>query len=81
MTESIQGYRLSYSSISYDTVMDLFSTMYHSPALYTIVVLCQGTGIDVPEQYEIVKHDGMIKGILVSQSYLRNKCVITGFSS
>jgi len=35
MTESIQGHQLSYLSISYDIIVDLFSTIYRSPPLYS----------------------------------------------
>lgn len=68
--------------ISYDTIVGLFSTIYRSLISYIIIVLYQGRGIYVPEQYQFVKHDRMIKERYWYRNlYLRSKCLITEFSS
>jgi len=82
MTESIHGYQLSHSSHIIRHHSGLFSTVYRSLVSYTIIVLYQGRGIYVPEQYQIAKHDWIIKERYQYRNlHLRGKCSIAEFSS
>jgi len=68
------GVELRFTTISSSTLVDLFTQIYHSPALCTILSYFVRAEVSVfPEEYMTAKNDGILKELLASQALGRSQ--------